>query len=144
MKRKLTLWVNDEEKRVLMQALRMHQQSLVSAITNTEFQREIIRLELGITTELLDKVERQEMQGTLPTILKLSGMSKFNDWKQDFCELQKGATTAIIACGTSGERITVNYDSIDQAFSIVVDGILEMKNQHMGFVLRRFKELVKE
>jgi hypothetical protein len=52
MKFKLTLWVDDDHQRILTQSLHLYQEKLIDAITSTDFQRMIVRDELGTVAEL--------------------------------------------------------------------------------------------
>lgn len=144
MKNKLTLWVDEDEQRILEQALKMHQQRLVSAITDSDFQREFVQEELEMTEELLHQVEIRQHLVALPTITKLQEVWERSDCRKSFYELQKGDISALVGCSSSGEQIQVVYDDQDHAFSIMVDGVLQMKNQEMTHVLNRFRDMVSD
>ncbi|SHF34031.1 hypothetical protein SAMN05444392_11617 [Seinonella peptonophila] len=83
MKRKLTLWVDEDEKRILEQALKQNQKKLVSAITSTDFQRKFIRDELAITTELIQQIEKRQHLVELPTITRLHEVWRLNSFKRN-------------------------------------------------------------
>lgn len=74
----------------------------------------------------------------MPTILRTSQKNFTEDWKENICRLQKGLTEAIHACSDEGEDVEVRYDPSDKAFCIMIDGELQLKNQSMTLVLRRF------
>ncbi|SHF22681.1 hypothetical protein SAMN05444392_11131 [Seinonella peptonophila] len=104
MKRKLTIWVTEDEQRILEQALKEHQQRLASSITSSDFQRKVISEELGMTAELLEQVEKRQHLIALPTITRLQELWGRDDCKKSFCELKKGDIAAIVAYSPSGEH----------------------------------------
>ncbi|SHE66951.1 hypothetical protein SAMN05444392_102305 [Seinonella peptonophila] len=143
MKTKLTLWVNEDEQRVLQLALQMYQQKLVSAITSSDFQEKFIRLELGMTTELISQLEKKQYLVSLPTIIKQNDLVK-EECKISLRDLQKGDAASIMTHSSTGDLIQVVFDQKDRAYSILVDGKLVVKNQDMSHVSRKLMELFKD
>ncbi|SHF02252.1 hypothetical protein SAMN05444392_106114 [Seinonella peptonophila] len=133
--------LNEEQLRFLIIASKLYRQVMEKSLNQSDAQTVIANHEIQLADQMINLIEQQQRRAYLSTIVKPMSPTVDIEWKHRFYELQKGTKDALIALGNHGEQIQVTYDAQDQAFVLIYDGNLFIKNQHMKAVYRLFRTL---